>query len=50
MNIQADLIVIPMQNWKREMWYDQTGLPWIPLHPIFRDLRVATVYPGTCLI
>jgi uncharacterized protein YbbC (DUF1343 family) len=47
--ILADLIVLPMQNWKREMWYDQTGLQWIPPSPNIPDLQVATVYPGTCL-
>jgi uncharacterized protein YbbC (DUF1343 family) len=47
--ILADLMVIPMQNWKREMWYDQTGLRWISPSPNIPDLAVATVYPGTCL-
>ena len=45
----VDLTVIPMEGWKRSMWYDQTGLPWIPLSPNMRTLATATVYPGTCL-
>jgi uncharacterized protein YbbC (DUF1343 family) len=47
--LRADLTIIPMRNWKREMWYDQTGLRWIPPSPNIPDLMVATVYPGTCL-
>ena len=45
----VDLTVIPMEGWKRSMWYDQTGLPWIPLSPNMRTLATATVYPGMCL-
>jgi len=26
--------VIGIQNWKREMWFDETGLPWTIPHPI----------------
>ncbi len=47
--VRADLTVIPMQGWKREMWYDQTGLTWRAPSPNMPDLNVATVYPGTCL-
>jgi uncharacterized protein YbbC (DUF1343 family) len=38
-----------MKNWRREMWYDQTGLMWRSPSPNIPDLDVATVYPGTCL-
>jgi uncharacterized protein YbbC (DUF1343 family) len=48
-SIKADLTVIPMQNWQRKMWYDQTGLVWRAPSPNMPDLRVATVYPGMCL-
>jgi len=46
----ADLTVIPMQGWRREMWFDQTGLPWVPLSPGLPQLSTATVYPGMCCI
>ncbi len=42
--------VIPMEGWKREMWYDETGLPWIAPSPNMKTLSTAIVYPGTCLI
>src|SRR5262249_36919012 len=25
---KADLTVIELENWRRELWFDQTGLPW----------------------
>ena len=40
------LTVIPMEGWRREMWYDQTGLPWVPPSPNIPTLDTATVYPG----
>ena len=49
-NIDIDLQVIKMQNWKREMFYDETGLTWIPPSPNMPTLNTALVYPGLCLI
>jgi uncharacterized protein YbbC (DUF1343 family) len=46
---EIDLQVIPMENWKRTMWFDETSLPWIPPSPNMKTLATATVYPGTCL-
>jgi uncharacterized protein YbbC (DUF1343 family) len=48
--IACDLTVIPMEGWKREMWYDQTGLLWVSPSPNMPMLSTATVYPGMCLI
>lgn len=45
----VDLTVIPMESWKRTMWYDETGLPWIAPSPNMKTLSTATVYPGMCL-
>lgn len=47
--VQANLTIIPALNWQREMWYDQTGLPWRAPSPNMPDLLVATAYPGMCL-
>ncbi len=44
------LTVVPMKGWRRSMWYDETGLPWVPPSPNMRSLGTATVYPGMCLI
>ncbi|MEX1138999.1 MAG: DUF1343 domain-containing protein [Bacteroidota bacterium] len=48
--VKADLHVVKMEGWKRTMWYDETGLKWIPPSPNIRTLSTAIVYPGTCLI
>ncbi len=48
--IACDLTVVPMQGWNRAMWFDQTGLPWVPPSPNMPTLATATVYPGLCLI
>lgn len=46
----ADLTVIPMKNYTRYQWFDQTGLPWIKPSPNMLTLNTAVVYPATCLI
>ena len=40
------LTVVKMRNWKRSMWFDQTGLPWVPPSPNMPDLAAAALYPG----
>ena len=45
-NYGADLTVIPCQGWRREMWFDETGLPWTNPSPNMRSLAGATLYPG----
>jgi len=47
---RADLTVVPMQGWHRDMWYDQTSLSFRKPSPNMPDLETATVYPGPCLI
>ena len=49
LRVGCDLTVVPMQGWQRHMWYDETGLPWVPPSPGMPSLDVATVYPGACL-
>ena len=44
-----DYRVIRMQGWKRKMWFDQTGLPWVMPSPNMPTLDTALVYPGMCL-
>jgi uncharacterized protein YbbC (DUF1343 family) len=43
-------VVVPMRGWRRELWFDQTGLPWVLPSPNLPTLDSATLYPGTCLI
>jgi len=45
-----DFHVIPLRGWKRNMWSDKTGLPWVLPSPNMPTLDTATVYPGMCLL
>ncbi|HTP12588.1 MAG TPA: DUF1343 domain-containing protein, partial [Bacteroidota bacterium] len=31
--VQCKLTVVPMEGWKRSMWWDETGLQWVPTSP-----------------
>jgi uncharacterized protein YbbC (DUF1343 family) len=44
--IGADLDVIAMRNWRRDAWFDETGLAWVNPSPNMRNLHQATLYPG----
>jgi uncharacterized protein YbbC (DUF1343 family) len=46
----ADLTVVNCENWSREQWFDQTGLPWVNPSPSMRSLTAATLYTGFCLL
>lgn len=46
----CQLHILPMQGWQPEMWFDQTGLPWVYPSPNMPTLDTAIVYPGMCLI
>ncbi len=46
----ADLTVIPLENWRRDLWFDQTGLPWSNPSPNIRNLTEAILYPGVGLL
>jgi len=50
LNLATDLEVIPVKNWERDMWYDETGLSWVMPSPNMPTLDTAIVYPGGCLI
>ena len=46
----ARLHVIRMKGWKRDMWFGNTGLPWIFPSPNMPTVDTALVYPGMCLL
>ncbi len=48
--IGADLRIIQLENWRRGMWLDSTGLTWISPSPNMRSLTEATLYPGIGLL
>ena len=45
----ADLVVVPAAGWRRELLYDETGLPWVRPSPAMPELESALHYPGLCL-
>src|SRR6185436_17858759 len=49
-NCKANLTVIKMENWRRDRWFDETGLPWTNPSPNMRSLTEATLYPGIGLL
>jgi len=49
LDIGADLAVVPAAGWRRDMWFDDTGLPWVRPSPNMPDLESATHYPGLVL-
>lgn len=48
--IGADLTVVKMEGWRREYWFDQTGLPWVPSSLGIPNLETAVIYTGMCFI
>lgn len=48
--IRADLAVVPAAGWRRGLWFDQTGLRWVPPSPNIRTLDSAVAYPCTGLL
>ncbi len=42
--------VVPMEGWRRDMWFDETGLPWVAPSPNLPTLDSTIIYPGTCLL
>ena len=41
-----DLMVVPLEGWKRSMWFDETGLPWTNPSPNMRSMAGAALYPA----
>ena len=46
----AKLTVIELENWKRDSYLDETGLPWTNPSPNMRNLKQAILYPGVGLL
>jgi uncharacterized protein YbbC (DUF1343 family) len=48
--IGADLRVVAMRHYRRDEWYDQTGLRWVAPSPNLPSLRAATLYPAVAIV
>lgn len=47
---EVQLQVVPMQGYKRSLYFDQTGLDWTPPSPNLRTLNTALLYPGVAWV
>lgn len=45
--IGCELEVVKMDGWKREMWGDETGLPWVLPSPNIPTVDSCVVFPAT---
>jgi uncharacterized protein YbbC (DUF1343 family) len=45
--IKANIKVVPMKNYRRAMWFDETGIPRVNPSPNLRNLDAELLYPGT---
>jgi len=48
--ILAQLTVVPMRDWIRTQYFDETGLPWTNPSPNLRSQTAAILYPGLALL
>jgi uncharacterized protein YbbC (DUF1343 family) len=48
--LTGTLEVIPCEGWRREMEFEDTGLPWVLPSPNMPTVDTAFVYPGQCLL
>ncbi len=47
---KVKLTVVELENWRRDGYYDETGLPWTNPSPNMRNLKQAILYPGVGLV
>lgn len=46
----CELLVVPMGDWRRDLWFDETALPWINPSPNMRNPTQAALYPAIGLL
>ena len=49
-HLGANLTVVQAEGWRREEWFDETGLPWVNPSPNMRTLNAALLYPAIGLL
>lgn len=48
--IGCDLEVVTMDDWERELYYDETDCPWVIPSPNMPTVDTAVVFPGTVML
>ena len=46
LGIGVTLHVVPASGWRRALWFDETGLPWVKPSPNMPSLTSAILYPS----
>jgi uncharacterized protein YbbC (DUF1343 family) len=46
----TEIEIVPCKGWRRDMFFDETGLPWVLPSPNMPTAETAVVYPGQCLL
>lgn len=49
-SIPVELKVVPLAGWRRGLWFEETGLPWVAPSPNLRTPEQAALYPGVALL
>ena len=49
-DIKCRLSIIPMSGWRRSMYFEDTGLPWVLPSPNMPLVETALVYPGQVML
>jgi uncharacterized protein YbbC (DUF1343 family) len=50
LGLNCKLEVVKMDDWRRDTFFEQTGLPWVLPSPNMPTVDSAIVYPGMCLL
>lgn len=48
--VDCELEVVACEGWRRDRYFDETGLCWVMPSPNMPTLDTAVVYPGLCLV
>lgn len=48
--VECEVDVLPLRGWRRSMYFEDTGLPWVYPSPNMPTVDTALVYPGMCLV
>lgn len=46
LNLNLNLTVVPLENWNRGLFFDQTGVVWTNPSPNIRNVNAEVLYPG----
>ena len=44
--IGVELEIVPLRGWRRDLWFDESGLSWVNPSPNLRTVTQALLYPG----